>query len=147
MDDAHNEQSCPQKTCFKCGQEGHLVGNCPHKSDKITCFKCNKKGHKIHECQIILYKGTSSSSGKNNNNIQQGKNQNNGHGRNNNNNNYGYSNDPFEKDYNEVHCVNCYGIGHICCMKNLGQEKDDIYGDFALEVLKLNLGNGYGVSF
>jgi len=115
LSDQHNEQNCPQKTCFKCGMEGHLVGNCPHKNDKITCFKCGKKGHKIYECQVLLSSSTTSLSQAMANNCCDPSKMQNSYGSLNNQ-NYNMmdknkmlsqnvnSNDVFEKDVIQVMC-------------------------------------------
>lgn len=36
--------------CFKCGEKGHFVRNCPSTLKDIRCFKCGSKGHYSYNC-------------------------------------------------------------------------------------------------
>ncbi|KIM29420.1 hypothetical protein M408DRAFT_67675 [Serendipita vermifera MAFF 305830] len=37
-----------RKGCFKCGQLGHLAGNC--ESNDRLCYNCRQPGHESAEC-------------------------------------------------------------------------------------------------
>ena len=41
--------------CFRCGELGHIMLNCPLKDTKrsITCYFCGEKGHYSRECPIL----------------------------------------------------------------------------------------------
>lgn len=153
LSDQHNEQSCPQKTCFKCGMEGHLVGNCPHKNDKITCFKCSKKGHKIYDCQVLLSSSTASISQALANNCTDPNKVQNSYGCLNNYNmmdkkmlasQNNFSNDLFEKDVMQVICLHCSNQGHAYCSKSFSyMEKDDIYSEYINDVVKIRYNGVY----
>lgn len=45
-----------QKTCYRCGKEGHFGKKCPHKDS--TCHNCGKRGHLAKVCRSQQQKPT-----------------------------------------------------------------------------------------
>jgi len=37
-------------TCFRCGEKGHMVRECPRGPGNMTCFRCGEEGHTVREC-------------------------------------------------------------------------------------------------
>ena len=36
--------------CFRCGEKGHMVRECPRGACNVICFKCGREGHMVREC-------------------------------------------------------------------------------------------------
>ena len=43
--------------CFRCGDENHVIKDCPERRSEIHCICCNSKGHYARECNSNQAKG------------------------------------------------------------------------------------------
>uniref|UniRef100_A0A2N9III7 Reverse transcriptase n=1 Tax=Fagus sylvatica TaxID=28930 RepID=A0A2N9III7_FAGSY len=50
--------------CFRCGKQGHFMGDCPvgGGSSSTACYRCGKHGHFMVDCPMVGKSGESSSS-------------------------------------------------------------------------------------
>jgi len=52
---SHFARECPNKTCHKCGERGHIAKNCTKTSNENEkCYKCGSEDHSVRECPELV---------------------------------------------------------------------------------------------